>query len=357
VADRLGWDFLQEHPLDKNPFIERVDSHPAYQWQAFVQTPSMEPHKDLCLEQGETFYENKWVYEWILLWRILVYISPLFIYWYFYELYNNNTPASPEYLNRFGIVTSGNSFMKGLPRRLPENVNYWGTSMWSWQLILKKTIFFPVIMIAALCTRKANRFGKEYVIKAVFNRERDVVFVWRVTGICRKRLDIFELHYLERTVPSITSAWSELGMFKKDGILTVFDLRTDDTLLFYNEKKYWNIDQRDYFFKNTNTFWQGLRHKDVHRGVFINRSKHMTEEEIFVTKRINEEIKAAIQKHGPIFATDYETNYKYQLKKRIQDIKRNLIEGKHVDTSMYREKRAGTTHNDHGHDFIPHSMH
>jgi hypothetical protein len=47
VADRLGWHYLQETTYDKNILIERVESHPAYQWQPFVQVPSYEPNKDV----------------------------------------------------------------------------------------------------------------------------------------------------------------------------------------------------------------------------------------------------------------------------------------------------------------------
>lgn len=353
----MGWAELQETPLDKNPFIERILSHPIYQWQPFVQTPSVEPHKDLCLEIGETIYENKWIYEWILLFRILVYLAPIFLFWYIIEAYNNNTSASPEYASRFAPIITGNASKKSLARRPFENTNYWGTNMWPWQFSVKKLLLFPFVVLAAILGRNINRFGNNYVLKAAFNRERDVVFVWRVRGALLKKCDIFELHYLESTVPSVTSLWPKLGKFQKDGLLPIWDLRSDSPMLFYNEKKYWNIDQRDYFLSNTNTYWQGLRHKDVNRGIFINRSEHLTEEEIHTHKKINLEIKEAVSKHGPIQVTDYEFNYKYQLKKRIQDIKRNLVEGKPVDTSMYREKRAGTFHNDHGHDFIPHAMH
>ncbi len=328
-----------------------------YQWQPFVQVPSWEPHKDLCLEEGETIYENKWVYEWILFWRLLVFVAPLSVFWYLYEAYNNNTPASPEYSNRFAPIHPMNSFLRGLPRRIPEQLNYWGSSMWTWQHWIRKGLFYPVGIMLYFMMRKFNRFGADYVIKASFNRERDLVFVWRATSTFKKHVDIFELHFLERTVPSVTSSWSNLGMFKKDGLFAVWDLRLTDHMTFYNESKYWNVDQRDHFMKNTNTFWQGLRHKDVNRGIFFNRSSAMTEEEVLKQKRINEEVKAAVQKHGPIFLTDYECNYKYQLKKRIQDIKRNLIEGKPVDTSQYREKRAGHSHDEHGHQFVQHAMH
>ncbi len=47
VADRIGWQSLQEFPMDKNFLFERVDSHPLYQHQPFTQVPSYEPNKDV----------------------------------------------------------------------------------------------------------------------------------------------------------------------------------------------------------------------------------------------------------------------------------------------------------------------
>lgn len=270
-----------------------------------------------------------------------------------YESYNNNTAASPEYLRRFSLVHPFNSFHRGLPRRMPENVNYWGSNLWLWQHFVRKGLFYTVVIAAVLMGRKAIRIGNNYVIKAVYNREKDLVFIWRPTGIFTKEMHVYELHYLEQTVPRVTGGWEHLG-YEKDGIFMVHDLRLNQELLFYNEKKYWNIDEREHFFKNTQTYWRGLRHKDVNRGIFFNRSSSMTEEEILTTKKINEEVKSAVEKHGPIFVTDYDFNYKYQLKKRVQEIKRNLIEGKPIDTSIYREKQNNQSHEEHN---VHHALH
>jgi hypothetical protein len=49
VADRIGWTSLQEHPIDKNFIYERVESHPLYQHQPFVQAPSYEPNRDVII--------------------------------------------------------------------------------------------------------------------------------------------------------------------------------------------------------------------------------------------------------------------------------------------------------------------
>jgi hypothetical protein len=171
------------------------------------------------------------------------------------------------------------------------------------------------------------------------------------------------MHYLEQTVPVIISSWKHLGNFKKDGVFNVKDLRLDHDLTFYNDKKYWNIDEREYFMKNTQTYWRGLRHKDVDHGIFINNSNELTHEELAIVKKTNEEIKQAIDKYGPVGVTDYEYNYRYQLKKRIQDLKRDLIEGRPIDTSKFRpikskfgieEDHVHGGHSDHGH---AHALH
>jgi hypothetical protein len=318
----------------------------------------MDPSKDLSLEEGETIYENKWVFEWIILGRLLLLLAIFPLYWMINESYSTNTTPSPEYLSRFTVfIHPMNSAHRGLPKRIPETLNYWGTNMWLWQHWVRKGLLYTGILLAGLYLRKGFKIGTEYVTKAVYNRERDLVFIWKPTGYLYKQVHVYELHYLEQTVPKVTSGWKDLGNFQKDGVFCVHDLRLDHELIFYNESKFWNVDQREHFMKNTNTFWKDLRHKDVDRGIFINNSRHLTEEEAFTTKKINEEVKNAIEKHGPLMLTDYEYNYKYQLKKRIQEIKKNLIEGKPVDTSMYREKNAGISHDSHGDELVKHAMH
>jgi hypothetical protein len=329
-----------------------------YQFQPFVQVPSWEPNKDLCLEEGETIYENKYIFEWVLFWRLFVLLLPLPVLLILFESYNNNTPPSPEYTSRFaGVVPPFNMTFRGLPRKLTETLNYWGASMWYWQHWIRKSLAYVVLIAAGISLRKVTKIGSEYVTKAVYNRERDLVFIWRPTRFLGKEMHVYELHYLEQTVPRVVSSWKNLGSLQKDGILLVHDLRLDHELVFYNEKKYWNIDERDHFFKNTTTLWRGLKHKDFNMGLFIKRSDQMSEEELLHVKKVNQEVKSAIEKWGPVGLTDYEYNYSYQLKKRIQDIKRNLIEGKPVDTSAYREAKASGHHNEHDDGMVRHSMH
>ena len=157
------------------------------------------------------------------------------------------------------------------------------------------------------------------------NRNKDILFVWKNTKYIRPELHVYELHYLEKPcAPAITS-WSHNKMTDKDGLTLVNDLRFSDELVFYNDKKYWNVELRDYFMKNTENYWSGLRHKNVDEGIFINNSNELNTEEHALAKETTEEIKRAIEKYGPIALTDYDMDYKYQLKKRFVDNKRDLF--------------------------------
>lgn len=141
----------------------------------------------------------------------------------------------------------------------------------------------------------------------------------------RKELFVYEMHYLEKPCAPAVTSWQYNGMLQKDGLTLVSDLRLKDELVFYNEKKYWNVELRDYFMRNTETYWNGLRHKNVEKGIFLNNSNELNAEEYAIAQETQEEIKRAIEKYGPIQLADYDNDYQYQFKKRLIDSKRDLF--------------------------------
>lgn len=95
MADRLGYPILREEPIERILGIERAPAHPGYQFQPFVQTPSMDPDPTLCFEPGEVIYENRRVTEWNRLWKTLSFtcigLAPAF---YTFEIYAaDGTPS------------------------------------------------------------------------------------------------------------------------------------------------------------------------------------------------------------------------------------------------------------------------
>ena len=87
-ASRLGYPILREEPIERIIGIERAPAHPGYQFQPFVQTPSMDPDPTLSFEQGETIYENRKVVEWVRFWKAMTMstfgLAPGF---YLFEIY------------------------------------------------------------------------------------------------------------------------------------------------------------------------------------------------------------------------------------------------------------------------------
>lgn len=97
----------------------------------------------------------------------------------------------------------------------------------------------------------------DYVSKMVYNKDKDLVFVYKPTGFWNEQEYVYEVHHLEQMVPYAVTAIKNMSMQQKDGILTVYDMNTRDNLKFYNEDKYWNMDLKDEFNANTRNMWRG----------------------------------------------------------------------------------------------------
>jgi hypothetical protein len=99
VADRLGYPILREEPIERILGFERAPAHPGYQFQPFIQTPSMDPDPTLSFELGETIYENTKVTEWIRLWKTLTFtcigLAPAF---YCFEIYAADGAPSLQWI-------------------------------------------------------------------------------------------------------------------------------------------------------------------------------------------------------------------------------------------------------------------
>jgi hypothetical protein len=91
----------------------------------------------------------------------------------------------------------------------------------------------------------------------VYNRDKDLVFVYKPTGLWNEQEYVYEMHHLEQMVPYAVTAIPNMSMQRDDGILTVYDMNTRDNLKFYAADKYWNMDLKDEFMANTRSLWKG----------------------------------------------------------------------------------------------------
>jgi len=87
----------------------------------------------------------------------------------------------------------------------------------------------------------------DYVSKMVYNKDKDLVFVYRPDGLWNEHEYVYEMHHLEQMVPAPVTAIKNMSMARDDGILTVHCMSTKDYLKFYNEDKYWNMDAKEDF--------------------------------------------------------------------------------------------------------------
>jgi len=334
VADRLGWHELMEHPFDKNPFLERIDSIPLYQWMPFTQTPSINPDVDLDLELGEVLYEDKWAFEWALLMKLLLLVAPIGIAIFLIQAYENNSVPSSKLRSRytFTAIFPGMMHENYIESNKIEKLVYWGSDMWYWQHWVRKFLFYPTALaIGAYIAGYLKFIGSSTVIKAYFNRSKDILFVWRPGILLGKKLYTYELHHLEKPLSSIVGNWNTFSYVNgnKNGYSSLYDTRTTDMFFFKEDSRYWNADVRKHFDDNTNTYWKGLRSKDVDNGIFFNNSLFETAAEQEESRVVELELKEAIKKHGPIQKMDYENNYEYQLKKRLYENKNSLLSFSH----------------------------
>ncbi len=114
-------------------------------------------------------------------------MAPLPLIAFIYESYNQQTVPSPEYMSRFVLFIANNNMgHRGLDRPLMEKVKFWGKDMWMWQHWIRKTFWYmTVTYLLWILEQTFRKVGCEYVTKMVYNRTRDLVFVWRPTGYIR----------------------------------------------------------------------------------------------------------------------------------------------------------------------------
>jgi hypothetical protein len=77
----------------------------------------------------------------------------------------------------FTVIFPADQTWRGLSRRQAERLLYWGSSLWTWQHWIMKGILYIVFCTAALTLRRVLIMGNEYVVKAVYKREKDLDFV------------------------------------------------------------------------------------------------------------------------------------------------------------------------------------
>lgn len=260
VATRLGYPILREEPIERIVGLERAPAHPGYQFQPFVQTPSMDPDPTLSFEQGETIYENRRVVEWVRFWKAVTVstfgLAPGF---YLFEIYAaDGTPSIDWMAENWNWWTIPKQFQDGSGWQL-ESYRYcddhdYMNVQYSGKRAIARPAHTAYVMQVLIMLQYLNF---DYVSRMVYNRDKDLVFVYKPSGIWNETEHIHEVHHLEQMVPYAVTAVANHPMQRDDGIMTVYDMATRENLKFYGEDKYWNMDLKDEFMASTNGLWLG----------------------------------------------------------------------------------------------------
>ena len=138
-------------------------------------------------------------------------------------------------------------------------------------------------MITVLLLAQHANF--DYVSKMVYNKDKDLVFVYKPTGFWGEHEYIYEMHHLEQMVPFAVKALENHSLTKDDGIITVNDMGSKDSLKFYGEDKYWNLDLKDEFMANTRGLWKGNFDSKYDGSIFklSHRIKETSEDALMVS--------------------------------------------------------------------------
>uniref|UniRef100_A0A7S3NUJ0 Uncharacterized protein n=1 Tax=Euplotes crassus TaxID=5936 RepID=A0A7S3NUJ0_EUPCR len=323
VANRLGYPIMGETPIERMLGIERAHAHPSYQFQAFVQTPSMDPDPTLNFEKGETIYENKRVGEWVRMWKwIMTGTLPFWPAFFTFEIYQGDGVPSLQWLADIGswyqvptqMQDSGGWGLEGV--RYCDEHDYMNI-----QYIWKRAVLRPahtLYQLALLYTLRTMNFN--YATKLVYNKDKDLVFAYKPHGWFSEKEHIYEVHHLESMVPATVNAYRHLGMGHKDGITTLSCMDTKDTIKLYNDPKYWNIELRDGFVAQTRTMWPGLMDKFHGRVVQV---AHIGSEKMDRhIERVHRELDEAVEKHGPVTPSP---TYSQQFHDRVRQQRKQIV--------------------------------
>ena len=77
-------------------------------------------------------------------------------------------------------------------------------------------------------------------------------------------------------------------MNREDGILNIHCMSTKDYLKFYNEDKYWNLDEKQGFIDQTRSLWKGRA--DKYDGTIFTTRTYAKEDDALMVRYINEQL-------------------------------------------------------------------
>ena len=322
VANRLGYPDFAESPIERMLGLERAQAHPSYQLQAFVQTPSMDPDPALNFELDETIYENKRVGEWVRMWKwIMLGVLPFWPAFYTFEIYQNDGAPSLQWMNDLGVSWQIPLQFQDTGGWNLEKIRYCDDHDYmNMHYMYKRSMLRPAhTLYQAAVLAMVYNMSFDYATKMVYNKDRDLVFVYKPDGMFTDKEYVYEVHHLESMVPGVVGAYQHIGVGHKDGITTLLCMDTKNLVKLYNDPRYWNLELRDDFLSQTRSMWPDLC--DKYSGRVVSLAPKITKDHEKLAQRIEKELDEAVEKHGPAVPYHcYENQFKDKLERKRREI-------------------------------------
>lgn len=100
-----------------------------------------------------------------------------------------------------------------------------------------------------------HKYAKDYAVKIQYSKDKELLFVTRVSPYGATEEEVFEVAHLEMLPPSVKTAVPFLSSQDKDGLLDITCMNTSKSLVLYNEDKYWNPELKKDFLKSVSNLW------------------------------------------------------------------------------------------------------
>ena len=224
VATRLGYPILKEEPIERILGLERAPAHPGYQFQPFVQTPGMDPDPTLSFAKGEVIYENTRLLEWIRFWKVMTASTFGFaLFFYLFETYAADGMPSLDWMeDTFNWWSIPKQFQDAGGWDLQQMRYCDDHDYMVMQYSVKRAIVRPehtAYMLNVLVL--IQQLNLDYATKMVYNKEKDLVFVYKPEGLWYEKEFVYEMHHLEQLTPYSVTAIKNMSMQKDNGIVNV----------------------------------------------------------------------------------------------------------------------------------------
>lgn len=305
VATRLGYPIFAVSPLEKIIGVETAPGHPSYQFQPFVQTPSMDPDPTLDFEEGEVIYENRRIGEWVRAGKLAVGLTlPLWPTWMMIEFYHGDGAPGLDWMAEFANWhTVPKNFQDGGDWNMEYNRFIDDHSYMNIHYAIKRAFARPMHTMYQACVLAfISNLSLDYATKITYNKDKDLVFVNKPDGWFMDREYVYEVHHLEQMVPSPVGAFNDIGSTQKNGITTLHCMATKDYIKVYNENKYWNLEQKEDLLSQTRSLWTEV--EEGYAGRLFVQQNSPSEEDVLQHLKVEAELKEAVAKLGPIEDVD-----------------------------------------------------